>query len=506
MKLQEFHLLNRIYIYPPGKKILPYFGEPEDVITPEKVQVILDELDAMTYDKTTQNAILQFQLPKKYKGNIERHTIYVMTKQREMFQTLKDLNYEDEEAIFDWLIHYWNVCFLMTFPVYFNEALACTFHIKTRTFEQCSYSYDYFIEHKLYTIGNGMTLLLSLNAAGQVSNEITWNVFHRFIEKIDYNDFIVDIHYQWAMYYSVDNRHIAFLPFLYAFQYCDPIIYELLCLPSSNTMCFINQNNENVYFSSMFTTPLFPQKHHYDFLKKTRQSWVCIQTINNSFHFNIHQRLLAILQSSSSVRAFLSNDLSRRFLIHCIYKNKRLGLLKFIQSIAYLYHNHIYSKRYLKLIWRNIMCEFKKDFIKMMHIYLLEYFLLESNAKSSYSLLCPPLKMLRDEMYILKEHFSLHNKINFSLIIAKKYKPYLDSELFYCPQEIRSSHNKYILDMSFLQIIKLIKPYHPPIEYYIQRMEKKRMTLLQCCHKKSYEIYQVMQEYYRHQPDALWKV
>ena len=105
MKLQEFHLLNRIYIYPPGKKILPYFGEAEDVITPEKIQTTLDHLDAVTYDETSKNIILQLYLPKKYKGNIERHTIYVMTKQWDMFQTLKELNYEDEEAILDWLIH-----------------------------------------------------------------------------------------------------------------------------------------------------------------------------------------------------------------------------------------------------------------------------------------------------------------------------------------------------------------------------------------------------------------
>lgn len=152
------------------------------------------------------------------------------------------------------------------------------------------------------------------------------------------------------------------------------------------------------------------------------------------------------------------------------------------------------------------MNEFKIEFIKTMHIYLLEYFLLESNAKSSFSLLCPPLKMFRDTMYLLKEHFSLHKKIRFSMIIAKKYRPYLDIELFDSPQDINSSHDKYILNTSFLQILKLIKPYHPSIEYYIQKMEKKRLTLLQCCHKKSYEVYQIMQNYYCHHPDALWKV
>ena len=270
-------------------------------------------------------------------------------------------------------------------------------------------------------------------------------------------------------------------------------------------MCFINNNNENVYFSSMFTTPLHPQKHHYEFLKKTRQSWVCIQTINNNFHFNIHQRLLAILQSSSSVREFLSNNLSRRFLIHCIYKNKRLGLLKFIQSMAYLYHTSSYSKRHLKLIWRNIMKQFQADYVLMMYIYTLEYYLLESNSKTSYSLLCPPVKMIRDLMYLLKDHFSLQKKIEFPMIMAKKYNPLLHRDLFHSPQDIHTSHNKYNICISFLELLNLIKPYHPSIPSYIERLNHKRMILLQCCRKTSYEIYQVMQEYYRHRPDALWK-
>ena len=92
------------------------------------------------------------------------------------------------------------------------------------------------------------------------------------------------------------------------------------------------------------------------------------------------------------------------------------------------------------------------------------------------------------------------------MIIAKKYRPYLNTELFHSPQEIRSSHDKYILNMSFIQILKLIKPYNHSIQLYLQKMDKKKLTLLQCCHKKSYELYQVMQDYYRHQPDKLWKV
>lgn len=505
MKLQEFHLLNRIYIYPPDKKILPSFGEPEDVITPEKVFATLNELNAMTYDETSQNAILHLHLPKWYPENIHRHSIYIMTKQRDMFQMLKELNYEDEEAILDWLIHYWDVCFLMTYPLYFYQGFPCTFHFKNKKFERSSDTYDYFIENKLYSIGNGMTLLLSLGSIGKISNEITWNVFHRFIEKMEYNDWIIDIHHQWVMYYGIYNRHIADFPFIYAFQYCNPIIYELLYLPNSKTMCFINENNENVYFSSMFTTLLKPQKHHYQFLKKSRQSWVCIQTINNNFHFNIHRRLLSILQSSASVRDFLSNQLSRRFLIHCIYKNKRLGLLKLIQSISYLYHQHTYSKRHLKFIWRNIMRQFKGEFVHIMRIYLLEYFLLESNAKSSYSLLCPPLKMLRDTMYLLKEHFSLQKKAVFSMIIAKKYHPFLHPPLFHSPQDINPNHDKYKIYISFLELFELIKEHQPYIQRYLDKMHKKRITILQCCYRNDYPIYQIMQQYYRRQPDALWK-
>jgi len=450
MKRQELHLLNRIYIYPPGKKILPYYGDVEDVINPEKVIATLQHLDMMEYDETKQNAILKLHLPKLYKDTIHRDTLFVMTKQREMFQSLKDLNYKDEEAILDWLIHYWQVAFLMTFPVYTYQNSTFTFNLKKMVCEEGSFNYDYFIRNGFHTIGNGTTLLLSLNAVGWISNEIAWNVIHRFIEKIDYDECMFDIHHQWVMYYHPQYMHIG--------------------------------------------------------LKNSKQSLLCIQRIYCNFHFNIHQRLLAILQSSSSFKQFLSNGLNRRFLIHCIHKNKRLGLLKFIQSISYLYHNSSYSKRYLKWIWRTMMKEFKASFVKVMHIYLLEYFLLESNAKPSYSLLCPPLKMLRDTMYLLKDYFSLHKKITFSMIIAKKHQSFLDTELFQMPQDIHSTHNKYILNTSFLQLLKLIKPYHSSMESYLNNLNKKGITLLQCCHKKSHEIYQVMQNYYIHHPDALWRV
>jgi hypothetical protein len=506
MKRQELHLLNRIYIYPPGKKILPYYGDVEDVINPEKVIATLQHLDMMEYDETKQNAILKLHLPKLYKDTIHRDTLFVMTKQREMFQSLKDLNYKDEEAILDWLIHYWQVAFLMTFPVYTYQHSTFTFNLKKMVCEEGSFNYDYFIQNGFHTIGNGFTLLLSLNTAGWISNDIAWNVIHRFIEKIDYDECMFDIHHQWVMYYHPQYMHIGDFPFLYAFQYCHPMIYQLLYRRTTTVMCFFNNNNENFYFSSVFTAPLDPKKHHYEFLKNSKQSLLCIQRIYCNFHFNIHQRLLAILQSSSSFKQFLSNGLNRRFLIHCIHKNKRLGLLKFIQSISYLYHNSSYSKRYLKWIWRTMMKEFKASFVKVMHIYLLEYFLLESNAKPSYSLLCPPLKMLRDIMYLLKDYFSLHKKITFSMIIAKKHQSFLDTELFQMPQDIHSTHNKYILNTSFLQLLKLIKPYHSSMESYLNNLNKKGITLLQCCHKKSHEVYQVMQNYYIHHPDALWRV
>lgn len=506
MKRQEVHLLNRIYIYPPGKKVLPYFGDSEDVIDPEKVLATLNQLDAMEYDETQQNAILQLHLPKVYQDTIHRHTFYTMTKNREMFQSLKDLNYEDEEAVFDWLIHYWQVSFLMTFPIYFYEALPYTFHLKTMTFEACSYSYAYFIEQGLYTIGNGVTLLLSLNSAGWISNEITWNVLTRFMEKMDYDEWMYDIPHQWVMYYYPHYLHISDYPFLYAFQFCDPLIYRILYNPASNRIHYILEKNECIYVSNIFTLHTHPKKHHYEFLKETKQSNIFIQDVHSSLHFNIHQRLIAILQSSSEVKRFLSNGHNRRFLIHCIYKNKRLGLLKFIQSMAYLYHNNKYSKRHLKWIWRNIMNEFKAIFVQIMHIYLLEYFLLESNAKPSYSLLCPPIKMLRDMMYLLKEHFSLHKKIEFSMVIAKKHQSFLDTDIFQTPQEIYVNHEKYILHTSFLHLLELLKDHHPSIQSYLQKLNKKRMALLQCCHAKSHEVYQIMQEYYRCHPDALWKV
>ena len=506
MKRQELHLLNRIYIYPPGKKMLPYFGDSEDVITPDKVLNTLNQLHTMEYDETIQNSVLKLHLPKKYKNNIHRDTIYVMTKDREMFQNLKDLNYQDEEAIFDWLLHYWQEAFLMTFPIYLYHDISYTFNLKKLAFEISPNNYHYLIEQGSYTVGNGVTLLLSLNSVGWISNEMTWNVLHRFIEKISDDEWMYNIPDKWVMYYYPHNLHIADFPFLYAFQFCDPLVYQSLYSLTSNRLYYFMENNEYLYISNIFTVHSYPQKHHYQFIKKTRESLFCIQKVSINLHFNIYQRLLGIVQSSSDVYQFLSNDLNRRFLIHCIYKNKRLGLLKFIQSISYLYHNSLYSKRYLKLIWRNIMNQFNEDFVEIIQIYLLEYFLLESNAKSSYSLLCPPLKMLRDTMYLLKDHFSLHKKINFSMIIAKKYHPYLRKELFHSPQEFRPSHNKYILHISFLQILKLIKPYSPSIHLYLQRMEKKRITLLQCCYKKSYEIYQVMQKYYCRQPDALWKV
>uniref|UniRef100_A0A6C0CSC7 Uncharacterized protein n=1 Tax=viral metagenome TaxID=1070528 RepID=A0A6C0CSC7_9ZZZZ len=504
MKRKEIHLLNRIYIYPPDKKVLPHFGDTEDVIDPEKVVAVLDQLHTMEYDEIQHNVILQLHLPKVYQDTIHRDTFYMMTKNREMFQLLKDLNYEDEEAVFDWLIHYWQISFLMTFPIYLYNALPYTFHLKTMSFEACSYSYSYFIEHGLHVIGNGVTLFLSLNSAGWISNEMTWNVLTRFMEKMDYDGRMYDIPKEWIMYYCPHYLHITDFPFLYAFQFCNPLIYRMLYKITSSTG-IIFKNNESIYISNIFTINIQPKKHHYKFIKETKQSNFYIQDVNSNLHFNIHHRLKTILQSSSEVKRFLSNKYNRRFLIHCIYKNKRLGLLKFIQSICYLYNNPSYSKRYLKLIWRNIMNEFKGFFVQMMNIYLLEYFLLESNAKSAYSLLCPPLKMLRDVMYVLKDYFSIHKKIEFSMIIAKKHQCFLPIDLFQSPKAIYSNHQKYNICISFLELLELLKDYHPLIQSYLQALNKKRMLLLQCFYKTDYSIYKVMQNYYRNNPDALWK-
>lgn len=512
MKRQEVHLLNRIYVYPPSKKILPYFGDAEDIIDPYKVIAILDQLDKMKYDETHKEFNLQLQIPKICKNNIQRDTCYTMTKTRDMFQTLKNLRYGNEEAVLDWLIQYWQVSFLMTFPVYKYEHESYTFYLKTLTFEKCENEYSYFIEHGLYTIGSGVTLLLSLNAVGWITDEIIWNVLTQFIDIVDYDESLYNIPNEWLKYYYPHYLHIIDFPFLYAFQFCNPNIYCTLynfmeSMDRVHQVYYIIAANKSIYISNIFTVHRYPKNHHYDFLKKTKQSKYLIQGVRSNMHFNIYQHLITILQSSYNVKKFLSNGLSRRLLIHCIYKNKRLGLLKFIQSITYLYHNNSYSKRYLKYIWRNIMKEFNDSYIQTLYIYLVEYFLLESNLKSSDSLLCPPSKMLRDTMYILKNIFSLHKNIEISIIVAKKYDTFLRKDLFKSyPNNIYSSHGKYIVCISFLKLLELLKEHHPIIQFYIYKLNKKRMMLLQCLNQQKYSVYQIMQKYYCNEPDALWRI
>jgi len=515
MKIVELHILNRIYIYPLDRGMIHTFGIAENIIQPALIRSILEALDDDSFhlnlEKGNYSLALDYPNPEPnayYKGIIKREFIYIVTKNLDIFKSVRNVE-NNAEAIYQWLIEYQNYNFIATHPIFNYRDMPHTFNIHRMKFASTDIHLDTLLKEGKYTFGDGFNIALSMNALGHWSDAALLEAIQRFYCESPARH-RAGLHalanVNWLQYYGIYYVRNSPGAFLYAYQYCSPDIYRCLYEYtleedlSYNT--FKLEDNITTYISNIFTNILSPKKHHYDFLKETKQTKQVNQYLENSFmkrmHINIHQRLINVIENAQNLRDFLGKGYLYNLFIHCIYINKKLALLKVIQSLTFLYNHSDYSKRSIKYIWRLLLREFKEEFIKAVSIYLLEYHIYMFNRKISNCLSYPPTKMVRDAIYLLQD--KLYYKQDYTLKIALKqqHECRIQEDINYTMMT-SASNNIYSFNMSLFDILKLLNhPMH-------KKLQQRNVLLFATLKNYNYEIYRIMQSHYLTHPDELWK-
>ncbi len=226
MRKEALHLVNRCYIHHPDNKIPCGFAEPEDIIEPSKIYSML--LGPLLFQKIPQisDSFMYTFLPYiQHKKELVRIGQYCITFNPELFTSIVQVVTINDMV--QWLNDYWNVSFMMSTPIYksYTESEDIIFDNK-----ECKCVYDTvtlskIIENGNYTIGNGFTLALSLNALNIWKNKDFLQALYIFLET---HQMLVPffIPKEWQPYYKSNYRYINEHPFMYAFQFC-PSIYHL---------------------------------------------------------------------------------------------------------------------------------------------------------------------------------------------------------------------------------------------------------------------------------------
>lgn len=502
MKTYELHLVNRIYISNAPKKNIFSLDEHEDVIEPFKIQEILNQLSDIQWDPLHHMYILKCRVPKVYPYGMCREYFYMMTNSMNVF-TLP----EKEEDLYEWLINHWEDKFLITFPIYSYQDKTYTFNIQEITFEaQKDIDIHTMIQKKQYTIGNGLILLLSLN---KWSNDSLLNAIQRlFLVRSKFET----IKLFWMPYYNVNSLLLTDYLIFYAFQHATQEIYRLIydfeCDNHYNyynyriPLCmYMNANYTKNYVCSLSTVHTSPTYEHYCFLKEIHQNKM-FDILNgypqfHIFHYDIHSRLKQVFSSTSLIRDFLGKGLTYRWFVHSIYVNKKLGILKLIQSLSFFYTQTTVSKRFIKYVWRLFMKEFPKEFIYILCGYTIECIIYHYSRPITYHLNIPPMKLFRDTLFLLKDYIKC----------KKMYKIvfYIHSDRLYkvpdclMPFKISCSSKHSMFHLTFFDVLKLMDA---PI---YKTLQKRKQVILNSLYHSNYNLYTILRTYYQQYPDELWQ-
>lgn len=509
MRKETLHLVNRCYIHHPNNKIPCSFAQPEDIIDPDKLYSML--LGPLLFQKIPNHhdVCMYTFIPNIYHTkDLIRIGQYCMTFNPELFTSI--LQIVTVQDMIQWLNKYWNTSFIITNPIYKhydntndiifdNEQMKCIFD--TITLQKL-------IEKGNYTIGNGFTLALSMNALNIWKTKDFQQALYVFLET---HQMLVPffISKEWQPYYKMNYRYIHEHPFMFAFQYCDPSIYQIVRMmdPYDIGYTYIHPLKK-IYISNIYTSLIQPKKHHYEFLKQTKYMKllknVAPYIYNKYLQFNIHQIIKQIINHSTCLKDFLNEGDLFKYFKYLIHTNPRIHLLKFYQSISYLYAHKETPVRILKKIWRKVLQTFPKEANQYIWIYLLECIVFNQNGYKNVCLVNPPIKLIRDVCYITQNNTEYYKKQLFSLHFYNKFNMENVSYAF-SMHHISLKYTSYSVRTSVHDIIKLMKAFDTTYEKLYLKNQKRHLLPLQCFHRNNYELYQIMQAYYHKYPDETWK-
>lgn len=231
MQYQEINLFNTAFVPPFVQKRPVSLYAREDIIDTEKITLacssrvewkLVEYQDHMYFQAWIP---LQNRVTRLKHGVVQQLGVYVMTDMPTMFETARNGH------IMDWLGHYWNKMFLMTTPI--------MKYIPSFSLQRMDIHMDYFVpnifplrkhlllDHSIhttwiemldarsYTLGNGLTLFLTLLKAGIIpkvpAKACIQHLFHRY--GVDLFQPVGD---RWmGLYYGHPIMHVCDNPYFY---------------------------------------------------------------------------------------------------------------------------------------------------------------------------------------------------------------------------------------------------------------------------------------------------
>lgn len=472
MKIQELPLLNRVFLSNPSiTSIFPttFF---EDIIDPSKLNTWIHG-PSFRCPSPHHEHRWKVLCPKTIYPGMERLFFYAMTRSEDLHDSLLE-SFTTVSSIREWLYRYSDTLFIFTYPIYqSNDTTFYSYHPKTLTFEPTEdTSYEAMIEREQYTIGNGWIFALSMVASNQWSEELFLEAIQAFFPTI------YTVPTEWLSYYNNCMLPVFQHLLFYAFQYTSRSVYEWVYQYEEwhyyPHYTYYHPFLDRLVEGNLYTVLTHAKPDHFKFLKKIHQFKIYkllqIHFISKDIQLNIHSHLLKITQTAGQIRRCLSNDLSWRFLIQAIYLNPKLGLMNFIQSICWLYHQSKVSKRLLTFLWRKMIRQFKSTFIHAFCGYMLEHWI-----QLKKTCLKPPSKFIRDLLYTLKELVCL--KKTYSISVQIHSRKSITFPYFMNPWIKLTQSSLYKFHVPFKQMIQEVYP------SWNQQRNQRILTTLVCLSK-----------------------
>lgn len=503
MKSKLMHFINRVYIDTPKNSIISAFEPSEDVIEPSKIKCILDNLENCKFFKAQYQSFIV--MPNDIQ-QIHRMGFYLITKELDMFKNVIHIQTKDE--MIQWLHTYWNTKFIISNPLYYHDMDDTNPFIFSMIRMKNEYmrTIEDILNNGSYNIGNGITMALSLNSLKIWKDDVFKEALYEFL--MNQTTIVLNLEQEWIFDSPIqyNNGNIFEHPFMYAFQYCTSSIYQQLyhmdlCDYGSIYVCLEKQT---VYVSNIFTSLKYPTVEQYHYLKKIKYFKKLIDVYPRIYNHkylqrNINEQIENILNESCLFNNFMRKGYVFNLLKHTIYYNRRIGILRTIQSLCFHYKSNKYSVRRLTKIWRLLLNTFPKDSSEYIWVYLLEYIYFTNHYYKIHKyLILPPTKWIRDILYINQKHIDLYETKVYKIALTKNL--HIPDHLYSIRMEKGNRYN-YFINISINTIIKYISEY----KVLYNKIKKRNILPLMCMYHYNYPLYQIMSKFYKEFPNETWK-
>jgi len=429
MNYREIHLINNATYISPNEIRSTKYCPREEIAHPHKLCTIIENIpthwDTHTYDHNPFYCAW-FQWNKEfvsYDKHITTSLFHIVVERPAMFKTFKDiienieysnkgtlgkideldedeidkLNLEEpsfSHALKEWLVRWWNCPFLITIPILHDENgpfltnnTYSPIRISLNTYTPQEYL-SLQLNHRSYTVANGLTLFLAYHRMGLINASITAPILREFVRTHDPYIF-QDINDSWHdLYYGNNVAQIADFPAYYIctgpnFAHENIIrIFE----PLLDYNFALNIYPTGVIYTSPYSAmfPHFNAKIWEQF--RENEDWLNLQAVDRPAGDVIYPDISGIfhgvMTTKGSWRYWLNNfdDILMK-LAECYISRDKL-LEEIFQTCSYFYKYgspHIYKKFFKKKvrhIWNAslFILDFNKQIIPIVFTrYLLKY-------------------------------------------------------------------------------------------------------------------------------------